>query len=79
MTQAETQPLLYTAEQASARLGTDDNGKPIVSAYWLKRRAARRLIPCTYVGKSPSWSEQDLLDLLEQRRKVPRSPARKPR
>lgn len=79
MTQAETQPLLYTAEQASARLGVDGDGKPIVSAYWLKRRAARGLIPCTYVGKSPSWSEQDLLDLLDQRRKVPRSPSRRTR
>lgn len=79
MTEIETQPLLYTAEQASVRLGTDGNGKPIVTANWLKRRAAKGLIPCTYLGRSPSWSQKDLDDLLEQRRKTPRAPGRRPR
>lgn len=64
-------PLLYDAEQASKRLGAGSNGKPLVSAYWLRRKAAARRIPCTYLGKSPRWSEQDLLDLIEQRRQVP--------
>lgn len=66
----ETQPLLYTAEQASQRLGVDDDGKPLVSAYWLKRKAGKGLIPHTRLGKSAVWSEQDLADLVEQRRKV---------
>lgn len=75
----ESAPLLLDAEQASARLGIDSNGRPIASPYWLRRKAGLGLIPCTYVGKSPSWSEQDLLDLIEQRRKKPRSIDRRSR
>jgi hypothetical protein len=65
------QPLLLDAEQASARLGTDSNGRPLVSAHWLRRKAGKRLIPCTFIGTRPRWSEQDLLDLIEQRRLAP--------
>lgn len=70
-TSASQGQLLFDAEQASARLGVDSNGRPLVSAYWLRRKAAARRIPCTYLGKSARWSEQDLLDLIEQRRQVP--------
>ncbi|HZU54839.1 MAG TPA: hypothetical protein VFA06_03115 [Actinocrinis sp.] len=81
--QSNTGQLLYDAEQASARLGLDSKGKPLVSAYWLKRKAAARLIPCTSIGASARWSEQQLLDLIEQRSKGPGAPVcdrcRKPR
>lgn len=75
-TQVAASPLLYDAEQASARLGTDSSGRPMVSAYWLRRKAAKGLIPCTYFGQSPRWSERDLLDLIEQRRQTPRGPGK---
>ena len=87
MTETDTQtvpaPLLYDAEQAPARLGTDRKGKPLVSAHWLKRKAGLGLIPCTRIGDRSDWSEQQLLDLIEQRSKGPGAPVcdrcRKPR
>lgn len=83
MTETDTQPalapLLLDAEQASARLGLASNGKPLVSAYWLRRKAGLGLIPCTRIGDRSFWSEQDLLALIEQRRKTPRAPGQRPR
>ena len=65
------QPLLYTAEQASARLGG------VKSAYWLRIKARHRAIPCTFIGRDVCWTEQDLLDLVEQFRVRPRSQGRR--
>jgi hypothetical protein len=57
--------LLYSAKQASERLGKDERGRPLVSAYWLERRAAARSIPCTYIGRRLCFSEANLLALVE--------------
>ena len=75
----EPEQLLLDAEQASARLGADSTGRPLVSAPCLRRKAGKGLIPCTYLGKSPRWSQQDLLDLIEQRRQTPRTPGQRHR
>jgi hypothetical protein len=64
MTETDTRPLLYTAEQASERLGCDANGKPIKSARWLLDEARAGRIPYTRIGKTPCWSEQNLADLI---------------
>ena len=45
---AETNPaetMVYTPEEAAARIGN------VVSAAWLKRKAGRREIPCSRMGK----------------------------
>jgi len=67
--------LLYTAEQAAKRLGVDGRGRPIVSAFWLERRAAARAIPCRYLGTGKrrrlAFSEADLHALVEQFRSDP--------
>jgi len=46
------QLLLYTAEQAAALLQ--------VSPAWLRRKAAARLVPCTFVGKHLRFTAGDL-------------------
>lgn len=63
--------LLYDAEQTSALLGLDSNGQPNVTAYWLKRKGAKRLIPCTEVAGKLRWSRKNILDLLELLSKGP--------
>jgi excisionase family DNA binding protein len=47
-----TDQLLYTPEQAAQLLG--------VKASWLRRKAAARAIPCTFVGKHLRFSRADL-------------------
>lgn len=73
--------LLYTAKQAAERLGEDGRGRPIVSAYWLERRAAARAIPCRYLGtgrrRRLAFSEDDLRALVEQFRSDPADHGRK--
>jgi excisionase family DNA binding protein len=44
--------LLYTAEQAAELLG--------VKPSWLRRKAAARAIPCTFLGKHLRFSRADL-------------------
>jgi hypothetical protein len=72
---ANDAPLLYTAKQAAERLGVDGRGRPIVSAFWLERRAAARAIPCRYLGTGKrrrlAFSEADLRALVEQFRSDP--------
>jgi hypothetical protein len=58
-------PLLYTAEQAAERLGTDEHGRPIKSARWLLDMARAGRIPYTRVGKTLCFSERNLRDLVE--------------
>jgi hypothetical protein len=61
-----TQPvLIYTAQQAAERLGTDEHGRPIKSARWLLDMARTGRISYTRVGKTPCFSERDLLALVE--------------
>lgn len=52
-------PLLWTSEQAAARLGEG------ITPGWLRRRATGRLIPCTFLGHFLRFSEQNLHDLVE--------------
>jgi excisionase family DNA binding protein len=44
--------LLFTAEEAAELLG--------VKASWLRRKAAARVIPCTFVGKHLRFSRVHL-------------------
>jgi excisionase family DNA binding protein len=44
--------LLYSPEEAAALLG--------VKASWLRRKAAARAVPCTFVGKHLRFSRADL-------------------
>ncbi|WP_246250215.1 helix-turn-helix domain-containing protein [Actinomadura litoris] len=45
-------PLLYSPEEAAELLG--------VKASWLRRKAADRAVPCTFVGKHLRFSRADL-------------------
>jgi hypothetical protein len=65
----------YTPEQAAPRLGVDQHGRPIKSANWLKDQVRRERIPCTRLGKTITFSERDLAEIVE----VLRSPARNKR
>jgi excisionase family DNA binding protein len=49
---AEAQPLLYTVEEAAALLQ--------VRPSWLRRKAAARAVPCTFLGKHLRFSRTDL-------------------
>ena len=46
------EPLLFTPEQAARLLG--------VKPSWLRRKAAARAIPCTFIGKHLRFSHADL-------------------
>lgn len=45
-------PLLLTPDQAAQLLG--------VKPSWLRRKAAARVIPCTFIGKHLRFSHADL-------------------
>ncbi len=49
-------PHLYTPAEAAARLR--------VSESWLRRRAGRRQIPCTFLGKHLRFSDADLAAII---------------
>lgn len=57
---AVDEPLVYNAEQASARL----NG--LKKPNWLKTQARAGRIPHTRLGKTICFSEQNLTDLIAQ-------------
>lgn len=46
------EPLLFTPEEAARLLG--------VKPSWLRRKAAARVIPCTFLGKHLRFSRADL-------------------
>ncbi|WP_219419909.1 helix-turn-helix domain-containing protein [Pseudonocardia nigra] len=48
----EAAPVLYTAGQAANLLQVRES--------WLRRRAAQRLVPCTFLGKHLRFSRADL-------------------
>lgn len=73
MTTTDSEPLLYTAEQASTRLGG------IKTPNWLKVHARDGSIPHVRLGKTLAWSEQNLRDLLDQESRSPESFGRKRR
>lgn len=51
------EPLTFTPEEAALKVKK--------SADWLKREAGKRTIPCTRIGRTVSFSEQNLRDLVD--------------
>jgi excisionase family DNA binding protein len=64
----ETEPLLYTPEQAAELLQ--------VRPSWLRRKAAARAVPCRYVGKHLRFSRADITAIAEASATPPRQPRR---
>jgi excisionase family DNA binding protein len=62
--------LLYTPEQAAALLQ--------VSPTWLRRKAAARAVPCTFIGKHLRFSRDDLAAILAAGASSPERPRRQP-
>lgn len=60
----ETEPLLYTAEQAAQLLQ--------VRPSWLRRKAAARAVPCRFVGKHLRFSHTDITTIAEASATPPR-------
>ena len=56
--------VLYTAEQAAARLQ--------VRPSWLRRKAAARAVPCRYVGKHLRFSLADIHAIADASAQTPR-------
>jgi excisionase family DNA binding protein len=50
-------PLLYTPAQAAELLAVKES--------WLRRKAGRRVIPCTFLGKHLRFSARDLAAIIE--------------
>ncbi|GLY69716.1 helix-turn-helix domain-containing protein [Amycolatopsis taiwanensis] len=59
-----TEPLLYTAEQAAELLQ--------VRPSWLRRKAAARAVPCRFVGKHLRFSRADIAAIAESAATPPR-------
>jgi excisionase family DNA binding protein len=57
-------PLVYTPEQAAELLG--------VKPSWLRRKAAARLIPCTFMGKHLRFSRTDVEAIIAAGQQAPR-------
>jgi excisionase family DNA binding protein len=53
----EDEPLLYTVEEAAALLQ--------VRSSWLRRKAATRAVPCTFLGKHLRFSRTDLDTIID--------------
>lgn len=51
------EPLLYTVEEAAALLQ--------VRSSWLRRKAATRAVPCTFLGKHLRFSRTDLETIID--------------
>jgi len=49
--------LLYTPAQAAEKLTIPES--------WLRKKAGRRLIPCTFLGKHLRFSEADLRHIVD--------------
>lgn len=64
MTALDSEPLLYTAEEASVRL------RGAVSAAWLKRAAGNGSVTCTRLGRSAWFSAADLLDIIAEHQRT---------
>ncbi|MFG2000424.1 helix-turn-helix domain-containing protein [Spirillospora sp. NPDC048911] len=65
------EPLLFTPEQAAQLLG--------VKASWLRRKAAARAIPCTFLGKHLRFSRADLEAIISAGEQSPRQRPHRPR
>lgn len=62
----ESAPVLYTPAQAAERL--------MVRESWLRRRAAQRLVPCTFLGKHLRFSPTDLERIIADAARPARPP-----
>lgn len=60
MTETEIRPRLHDAETTSKILGG------IVSERWLEDRAAAGDIPCTRLGRSVGWTDDNITQLLAE-------------
>jgi excisionase family DNA binding protein len=67
-----TDPLLYTPAQAAQRLQVRES--------WLRKKAAAREVPCTFLGKHLRFSTADLAAIVDAcaRAAVGRKGRRKP-
>lgn len=54
---ADTHRLLYTPAEAAALLAVRES--------WLRRKAGRREIPCTFLGKHLRFSSDDLTSIAQ--------------
>lgn len=59
------EPLVFTPEQAAVLLG--------VKASWLRRKAAARAVPCTFLGKHLRFSRADLEAIIAAGEQTPRA------
>ncbi|MHA4950613.1 helix-turn-helix domain-containing protein [Micromonospora sp. SD19] len=59
----EQEPRLYTPAEAAARLCVPES--------WLRRRAGRRQIPCTFLGKHLRFSAADLAAIIAAAAQAP--------
>jgi hypothetical protein len=62
-------PLLFDAKQTLERLGLTG----VKSEYWLEQQARLQRIPCTMVGRTRRWSEQDMAEIVALFRCAPRN------
>ncbi|MGW1625283.1 helix-turn-helix domain-containing protein [Streptomyces sp. NPDC002172] len=63
-------PRLYVPEEVAAVLGC--------SAWWVKDRARRRLIPCTRVGRAYRFTGEHLAEIIRMHEARPASPHQHP-
>ncbi|WP_394617401.1 helix-turn-helix domain-containing protein [Lentzea sp. JNUCC 0626] len=67
----ESAQILFTPAQAAALLQVRES--------WLRRRAARRLVPCTFLGKHLRFSRENLVQIASEGHRGVRSRTVKPR
>ncbi len=66
-----SEPQLYTPAEAAQALKVPES--------WLRKKAAARMIPCTFVGKHLRFSSTDLAQIMEAGARHPRPAARRAR
>ena len=68
---AVSEPQLYTPAEAAQLLKVPES--------WLRKKAAARMIPCTFVGKHLRFSSTDLTQIVEAGARQPRPAAHRAR
>jgi excisionase family DNA binding protein len=71
-TAASDNPMLYTPTEAAQRLQVRES--------WLRKQAAARQVPCTFLGKHLRFSTADLATIIAAAARAPvgRKPRRRP-
>lgn len=64
-------PLLYTPAEAAEMLKVPES--------WLRKKAAARAVPCTFVGKHLRFSADDLAKIIKVGTRAPVTSAQRPR